>query len=119
MQNSLNEVLLMLRDDKPTIRYPNQWITLGGRVEDGESPEDAIKREMMEEIEFDLTNFILFKVYDWPEKKEWVYYARVDLVPENINLHEGQMIKYFSWEEIEKMDLAFHDNDILKDYFQG
>jgi 8-oxo-dGTP diphosphatase len=119
IQNSKLEILLLLRDNKPSIKFPNQWVTLGGMIEEGETPENAIKRELMEEIEVDLKRFALFKVYEWPEKTEWVYFTKLNLVPEKIDLHEGQKIKYFSKKDIEHMDLAFHDSDILKDYFKA
>ena len=118
IQNSSGEVLLMLRDDDPSIRYPNYWYVLGGRAKEGEVPEETIKREMMEELELELKNISLFKKYDFSEETQWIFYTRLDLNPENINLHEGQKIKYFSWEEIKNMKLGFHDNSILKDFFE-
>ena len=48
--NRNNEVLLLLRDNKIDIPFPNMWDIPGGKVEEGESPEQAIRREMMEEL---------------------------------------------------------------------
>ena len=118
LQNKQGKVLLSLRDDKPTIPCPNQWHIIGGGVEDSETPEQAIKRELMEEIEFEIKDFKLFKKYNWPEKDEWLFHAKVNLIPKNINLHEGQKIDYFSKEEIEEMNLAFHDNQMIEDFFK-
>jgi len=42
--------LLQLRDDKPEIFYPNHWGLFGGAIELGESDEEALKRELFEEI---------------------------------------------------------------------
>ena len=39
-----------LRDDKPTIPYPNSWDLPGGGREDGESPIDCALRETEEEF---------------------------------------------------------------------
>ncbi|GEM_PF-6542406 len=33
LENSQNEILLLLRDDKPTILHPNHWSLPGGKVE--------------------------------------------------------------------------------------
>ena len=46
IENAEGRVLLQLRDDKRTIPYPNCWGTFGGQVEDGETPEHAIVREV-------------------------------------------------------------------------
>ena len=38
------------RDDKPGIAAPGMWALFGGRVEDHESPRDAVIREVHEEL---------------------------------------------------------------------
>ena len=43
-------VLIYLRDDKPTIPFPNQWDLIGGMVEAGESALVGLLREVAEEI---------------------------------------------------------------------
>ena len=45
-----NQWLMQLRDDRPDILYPGHWGLFGGHLEDDETPEDAIKRELLEEI---------------------------------------------------------------------
>ena len=42
--------LLQLRDDIDSIIYPGHWGLFGGHVEPGESPADAVQRELEEEI---------------------------------------------------------------------
>jgi len=42
--------LLQLRDDVDTIIYPGHWGLFGGHVEAGEAPEQAVLRELEEEI---------------------------------------------------------------------
>ena len=42
--------LLQLRDFKSSIIYPGHWGAFGGAMEEGESPETAICRELIEEI---------------------------------------------------------------------
>ncbi|MBU1988692.1 MAG: NUDIX domain-containing protein, partial [Nanoarchaeota archaeon] len=44
------EVLLYLRDNKPSIPHPGYWDLFGGSIEEGESPLESIKREVKEEI---------------------------------------------------------------------
>ncbi|MDB5411032.1 MAG: putative hydrolase [Rhodospirillales bacterium] len=44
--------LLQLRDAKPTILLPDHWACFGGGIEEGENPEAALRRELVEELEF-------------------------------------------------------------------
>lgn len=42
--------LMQLRDEKPGIFFPGWWGCFGGAVEPGESPQEAIRRELDEEV---------------------------------------------------------------------
>jgi len=117
IENAKGEFLMLLRDDKPTIPYPNQWYIPGGIMEEGETPEEAIKREMLEELELDLSPLKFLKTYYWPEKVEHVFHIHLDLNPALVKLHEGQKIQFFSKEELLKMKLAFHDSEIISEFF--
>jgi 8-oxo-dGTP diphosphatase len=44
--------LMQLRDELPSIAYPGVWGFFGGHVEPGESPEIALERELVEEINY-------------------------------------------------------------------
>lgn len=44
--------LLQQRDDKPGIFYPAHWGLFGGGIEPGESDEQALRRELLEELDF-------------------------------------------------------------------
>ncbi|WP_270940598.1 (deoxy)nucleoside triphosphate pyrophosphohydrolase [Romboutsia lituseburensis] len=49
IENEYNEVLCALRS--PQMTLPNMWEFPGGKVESGESLNDAIEREIMEELD--------------------------------------------------------------------
>ncbi|MCB9798983.1 NUDIX domain-containing protein [Candidatus Nomurabacteria bacterium] len=115
IENSKGEFLFFLRDDKETIPYPNHWCLLGGRVEEGETFEETIVREMKEEIELELKDFETFKKYEWPERTEIVFYKKMDLNLDVTPLHEGQKLKFFTTNELLETDLVFCDNEIMRE----
>jgi 8-oxo-dGTP pyrophosphatase MutT (NUDIX family) len=49
-ENDKGEFLFFLRDNKPGIPFPLHWDLFGGHVEEGETPEEALVREVKEEI---------------------------------------------------------------------
>lgn len=46
--------LVQLRDDKPTIFFPDHWGCFGGALEPGETHEQALIRELEEELAVDI-----------------------------------------------------------------
>ena len=52
----LDKYLFVLRDDKPNIPNPNCWALIGGGIEKGEEPIEALKREVKEEIGIELSD---------------------------------------------------------------
>jgi 8-oxo-dGTP diphosphatase len=115
--NSQQQVLLVLRDNKSSIPFPNTWALLGGFLEKNESPEVAIRRELVEEMELELGEVKFFKSYFWEECDEHIFLTRLDLDISQIKLHEGQKLAYFSREEINQLKFASHYDQILAEFF--
>ena len=116
--NSNNEVLLLLRDNKIDIPFPNMWDIPGGKVEEGESPEKAIRREMMEEISIkNLGEINLFKIITSENLTDHIFWKKLDLNPHEIDLKEGQRIEYFNLDRIRKSELAFNYNSVLEEFY--
>jgi ADP-ribose pyrophosphatase YjhB (NUDIX family) len=85
------------------------WTTPGGRVEPGESPLDALKREVLEESGLDVEAGELVGVYCKPYKDDIVLFFRASVVGRNPwqpNDEISQM-GYFGRDELpEPMDLG-------------
>ncbi|MGA8181993.1 MAG: NUDIX hydrolase [Desulfobacterales bacterium] len=116
--NDEKQILLLLRDDKPGLPYPNMWDIPGGHVEDGETAEQCIVREMKEEIGLKLNQFELFSVMEFGDRVEYTFWKKVNFDIEKINLHEGQQLKWFTELEARKTKLAYGFNEIVDDFFK-
>lgn len=116
--NDQKQVLLLLRDDKPGIPYPNMWDVPGGHVDNGETPEQCIVREMKEEMGLTLEQFDLFSVIEFTDRIEYTFWKMANLDIERIDLHEGQQIKWFGESEAGNTKLAYGFNEIIDDFFE-
>jgi 8-oxo-dGTP diphosphatase len=64
----------------------------GGHVEDGESPEQCIVREMKEEMSLNLEEFQLLSVIEFVDRIEYTFWKKLNLDIQSINLYEGQKL---------------------------
>ncbi len=116
--NKENQILLLLRDDKTDIPFPNMWDIPGGKVEQNEDPESTVRREMMEELGIDdLGDIDLFKIHKSENLSDYIFWKRIDLNPSEIELKEGQKIEYFDLSRIRSTKLAFNYNIVLEEFF--
>jgi 8-oxo-dGTP diphosphatase len=105
--NNENKALLYLRDDKPSISYPNHWALIGGHSEENESLLFTLKREVMEEIEYDIKEqeFLGIIEDDNVGNTVYVYKSKINLPLNKIPLNEGQKLGYFNFNEIMNLKL--------------
>jgi 8-oxo-dGTP diphosphatase len=116
--NIKNEVLLLLRDDNASIPYPNMWDIPGGKVEQDEKPEETVRREMNEEMGLkNIGDIHLFKIFKSKNIKDYIFWKRIELNPNEIELNEGQKIEYFNLDRIRNTRLAFNYNQVLEEFF--
>lgn len=45
--------LMQLREDLPHVAYPGHWGLFGGMIENEETPEESMRRELLEELNFE------------------------------------------------------------------
>lgn len=116
--NDQHQVLLVLRDQKSSIPFPNTWNLLGGFRSENESPQMAIHREMLEEIEIDIGEVYFFRKYEWDDCDEYIFWKELNLNLNEVKLNEGQRLAYLSYAQIQKTKLAFECNQIIDDFFR-
>ncbi|MFA5141481.1 MAG: NUDIX domain-containing protein [Candidatus Woesearchaeota archaeon] len=120
----LDKYLFVLRDNKPTIPNPNKWSILGGGIEEGENPTEALIREIREEIGTDIYNVdLVTKIQHTQRIQEkdynidiYIFKALIDAELHEINLNEGQKVSYFSIDEILEKDLVLGVRELIIKY---
>jgi 8-oxo-dGTP diphosphatase len=123
LENEKKEILLYLRDNKPGIPFPNYWDLIGGHVEDGETPEEALIREVKEELNIDLEEYDFYKKYvclegDAYQNIKYIYTGKINIPIEEITLLEGERPQFFSRAEIPDVKFANILKTILMDYIK-
>jgi 8-oxo-dGTP diphosphatase len=121
LENDKGEFLLYLRDNKHGIPFPDHWDLIGGHVEEGETPEEALVREFKEELGLDLKEYTFYKKYecltgDDYENIKYIYSGKINLPVEKVTLLEGVRPHYFTREEIPKVKFANILKSIVMEY---
>jgi len=123
LENEKGELLLYLRDGKPGIPFPYHWDLIGGHLEEGETPEEALVREVKEEINIDLTEYKFFREYlclegDAYPNIKYIYTGKIYLPAEKITLNEGERLQFFTRMEIPDIKFANILKKIVMDYLE-
>ncbi|MBC8099867.1 MAG: NUDIX domain-containing protein [Armatimonadetes bacterium] len=122
--NAQGEVLLQQRDDKPDLAYPGYWTLFGGHVEDGEATDDAIRRELREELRIGLPLHFWWSykcpVRTIPDKLMTINHVYVGYMIHDVatlTLYEGQAMAYFTPTAAAQVTLAFEQSKVLAKFF--
>lgn len=103
-----DEFLFHLRDDIPGIADRDMWSLVGGGIDEDESPEQTVRREVLEEIGLELGALRFLAEIDAVDDVDGerfplrlsLFLAEIDVDAEDIDLKEGQEVRYFSLERI-------------------
>lgn len=122
-----DKILTILRDDKPTIPYPNMWDLPGGGREGNETPFECVAREVYEELNIQLSKEEIIWSSIYPsmldENKKSVFLVG-QLTQEQFDSivfgDEGQGYKLVSLEEFLTSDRVIPQlQERVRDYVEG
>lgn len=106
--NKEGKILLVHRDNKKGIRWPDKWAVPGGGVEEGEEPREACIRETLEETGYKLKGPALFVQDQWSGedgivRDRYVFWEKYD-EKQRVNCFEGQEVKFVSEDEYKRLE---------------
>ena len=118
IENGEGKVLLQLRDKRRDIPWPDSWGTFGGQIEEGESPGEAIRREIREELMYDLSDPEYFGNFPFDGYDIFMYRK----VLPHFSLHEvtvceGQRAAFLSLDEVREAPCAANCKEIVIAYY--
>jgi len=96
------------------------WEFMGGKIESGETPEQALARECREELDLEIENerIIDSVVHEYPEKT--IRLTLIECTPKTGSVprpNEHQSIRWLTREEMDVLDFAPADRDLIRKVF--
>jgi len=116
--------VLQLRDSKLNIAAPGKWGLFGGKVNNGETPLEAIKREVYEELSIKPAEYRhlwctdYFSPYQREVIRTWFFVSDVTTTWPDHKLKEGKAVKSFQFKQLAKLDIPPKMYDALIRFHQ-
>jgi mutator protein MutT len=120
--NKKGNYLLQKRDClAPT--YKHRWTLFGGKVKKDESPNNAILRELKEEISLKKNNILSIKKvqinYQKNNSKQIIFYIITDAKLPDLELSEGEKMQYIPPNNLFKRKFAFNIKEVLNKFLNS
>ena len=101
--------------------YKDKWEFPGGKIEPGETPEEAIVREIKEELDVDITvdSFLCTVEYDYPEFHLTLQCFLCSILDGTLTLIEHEAAKWLGPDELWSVDWLPADVKVVKDVLKN
>jgi len=119
-----NKLLLGLREDQPSKIYRNQWDLPGGQIEPGETAEEALRREFLEETGLVIVRARLMDAFHNYQPEEGApglcLLYRIEEVKGAMRAASDlQALEYVEKSRIRELQLPPWSEYFLREYLQG
>lgn len=120
----LHVVAAIIKDSKNHIfatqrgygEWKDFWEFPGGKMEDGETPEEALVREIREELsaEISVDNFLCTVEYDYPKFHLTMHCFLCSLLTDVLHLNEHEAAKWLSKDELDNVCWLPADLEVIE-----
>jgi 8-oxo-dGTP diphosphatase len=112
---------LLIAKRKSTDKLPNKWEFPGGKIEDGETPEYCLKREMEEEFEIDVSvgKFLGESIYHYDHGTIKLLAYRTYWKGGSISLKAHDDYQWVSLDQLQDYDFAPADIPFVEKLRRG
>lgn len=96
--------------------WEGMWEFPGGKIESGESPEAALKREIQEELGIDITidRFLCTTEYDYPSFHLTMHCYLCDVEAGEIVLREHKSARWLTAETLDNVEWLPADKEVIE-----
>lgn len=103
-----NKILLLHRDSIPTITDPDKWSVVGGNIEEGETVDEGMRREIKEEVNLSPRHLEYLGRLEMGDHEVSCYTARLDgdEVADVKLGDEGSEVRFVSYDELKTLPLT-------------
>ena len=96
--------------------WKDWWEFPGGKMEAGETPEEALKREIREELstEISVDEFLCTVEYDYPAFHLTMHCYLCSLLTEALHLNEHEAARWLAKDELDSVEWLPADRDVVR-----
>lgn len=116
IKNEKGEILCTLRDQGKYDYVSFKWEFPGGKIEEGETEQETLTRELQEELEIDVKigNFFYQVEHDYPDFHLSMTIYECDLISKEMKMNVHKNIKWLAPKDIMTLDWAEADIPVAK-----
>lgn len=123
MKNIHVSAAIIMKDNKIFVtqrgygEFKDWWEFPGGKIEEGETPEECLKREIKEELEADINidKYLCTVEYDYPNFHLKMECFICSLIDGHLELVEAEDAKFITKDQLDNIDFLPADLIVVKE----